>query len=417
MRPLRYSYAVAGVAAAFFALAPWASGAAVSPVKLAGTGTATIDGVLSPGEWAGAAATGFAANLPGGGTTAATLLVMNDDANLYVAVRLARSVVDAGNSLSIEFDNDDDAVWPEDGDDAIVYNAGAGFFDDFRLPCHPGAPPASCAGLDADAGGTTDGVGAFRNDKVFSVYELSHPLESLDAGHDFALEPGDTVGFRLSLRMMAAGAEWPVGFGDTDFPQAPFGTIKVLAAFEPIVDGTVIDVDRNGRGDAIDDGLGSVVVGDSLSALGPGEQRGVFEFDVRHVQSACVESADLRLNVVGSFGEFDAVHDPRFTLASGRGDGVLSPSDFAGAIRVAQLTTFGDDVTVDVTTALRVAKLLGLNRIRFVLSWDAVPTDVPAALLFGSAELEGLYGPEFRAARLVLTPVAATCWRVDSPRG
>src|SRR6185503_13613091 len=73
---------------------------------LAGRGTAVVDGVLGAGEWRQAASLSFHAQLPGGGTAPAELLVMNDDSNLYVAVRVARIVAD-GNSLGLEFDNDD----------------------------------------------------------------------------------------------------------------------------------------------------------------------------------------------------------------------------------------------------------------------------------------------------------------------
>jgi hypothetical protein len=34
----------------------------------------------------------------------------------------------------------------------------------------------------------------------FTVYEMSHPLNSGDLGHDFSLAPGQTVGFELELR-------------------------------------------------------------------------------------------------------------------------------------------------------------------------------------------------------------------------
>src|SRR3990172_2087064 len=56
-------------------------------------GIATIDGVMSPGEWDNAAKIDFQANVPaedGGGTTPATLYVMNDGINLYLAVKISR---------------------------------------------------------------------------------------------------------------------------------------------------------------------------------------------------------------------------------------------------------------------------------------------------------------------------------------
>ena len=88
-------------------------------VSLTGFGTATIDGVLSPGEWDNAGTLDFAANLPtadGGGTTPATLLVMNDATNLYFGLTIIRASFGGATNPGLEFDNDHDGV-REDGDD------------------------------------------------------------------------------------------------------------------------------------------------------------------------------------------------------------------------------------------------------------------------------------------------------------
>lgn len=162
-----------------------------------------IDGTMVPGEWAGAATFDFDVNLPEGGTAPARLLLKHDGTNLYLAVRYERSTPDAG-SLGFEFDNDDNGV-RENGDDALVYNPNSTtlFFDDVRTnqspPCPPGSPPASCGPQDVDVGGTTDGTGAFGISDGFSVYELVHPLNSGDTGHDFALTQGSQVGLSVEL--------------------------------------------------------------------------------------------------------------------------------------------------------------------------------------------------------------------------
>ena len=190
---------------------------------LAGRGTAIVDGVLGPGEWRHAASLGFHAQLPGGGTAPAELLVMNDDANLYVAVRVARSVVDPGNSLGLEFDSDDDCA-RANGDDVVVMNPAVGLIDDFRTgapPCPPGSATAACGLRDVDAGGRNDGRGAFSHTGGFTVYEISHPLHSGDSGHDIDLRSGDTVGMYLFLRMIG-----PAGPGDTTFPDDGFLEIE-----------------------------------------------------------------------------------------------------------------------------------------------------------------------------------------------
>jgi hypothetical protein len=63
-------------------------------ILLTGFGTAKVDGLMIIGEWDGASKIEFLANVPandGGGTTPATLYVMNDDTTLYLAVKITRS--------------------------------------------------------------------------------------------------------------------------------------------------------------------------------------------------------------------------------------------------------------------------------------------------------------------------------------
>jgi hypothetical protein len=200
---------------------------------LSGRGTAIVDGVLGAGEWRQAASIAFHAQVPGGGTTPAELFVMNDDTNLYVAVRFARAVVDPGNSLGLELDNDDDCA-RANGDDAVVMNPAIGLVDDFRSnapPCPPGSPAAACGPRDFDAGGRNDGKGAFAHDGGFTVYEISHPLHSGDAGHDIDIHAGDSVGMYLFLRMIGSGGN----LGDTTFPDDGFLEIKTRPAPGPCV--------------------------------------------------------------------------------------------------------------------------------------------------------------------------------------
>src|SRR5947208_1575815 len=73
----------------------WRAEAHDPRVVLTGAGTARIDGRLDlNGEWARAARYFFLANLPeadGGGTTPATLFVMNDSSRLYLALLIQRA--------------------------------------------------------------------------------------------------------------------------------------------------------------------------------------------------------------------------------------------------------------------------------------------------------------------------------------
>jgi hypothetical protein len=68
-------------------------------------------------------------------------------------------------------------------------------------------PPVGSLTLVLEA--RNDGAGAFANDGTFSVYEISHPLNSGDVGHDFALSVGSTVGFFLFLRIIRAPEVFP----------------------------------------------------------------------------------------------------------------------------------------------------------------------------------------------------------------
>src|SRR5512140_130852 len=83
-----------------------------SGVALSAFGSAVIDGIQSPGEWTGAARYDFAVQKPsseGGGTTPATLFVMNDAVNLYLAVQVARPALDR-SSVTFEFDDNHDGL-------------------------------------------------------------------------------------------------------------------------------------------------------------------------------------------------------------------------------------------------------------------------------------------------------------------
>jgi hypothetical protein len=119
----------------------------------------------------------------------------------------------------VELDNGDNGS----EDDAVVLNGGMRLFDDFTNGAR--------TGFDVDDHGTNDGEGYFVNDGGgFDVYELSHPLDSGDKGHDVALSLGSHFGLRISVRMIAAAAQFPQGFGDTDFPARPSCLHFVIAA-------------------------------------------------------------------------------------------------------------------------------------------------------------------------------------------
>ncbi|HTT67497.1 MAG TPA: hypothetical protein VMF70_05660, partial [Gemmatimonadales bacterium] len=176
---------------------------------------AANDGVLCEPGWATATTWTFNANLPGGGTVPATIYAWNDVSNLHLAIRVP--YVPGTSEVEFDFDNtnigalqaDTDAL--QSGDDILSVNDG-GFGDDFwqgTCPSLPG-PVNTCSGQsDNTFGGTIDGSGALHSNGSFTVYELSHPLNSGDTGHDFSLASGQTVGMyvRITLRNYPLGAD------------------------------------------------------------------------------------------------------------------------------------------------------------------------------------------------------------------
>ena len=104
----------------------WTSG-------ISGHGTATIDGVMTVNEWRNAASIELMVNVPGG-RTPATPYVMNDNQNLYVALKFKRGALDPGNTLTIELDANRSGIL-DVGDDVFLFAPGGGFSDNYRYPC------------------------------------------------------------------------------------------------------------------------------------------------------------------------------------------------------------------------------------------------------------------------------------------
>ncbi len=212
------------------------------PLSLSGSGTAAVDGIMSPGEWSAADSVTFAVALPQvdsmGPTTPATLYVMNDDTVLYFALRLQRPAFGGATSFVVEFDNDHDGA-RDDGDDVIGLNVGellpVAFFDSYRVTCE-GAPPnsAGCGAYDP----SVDGSAGASVDSGYTILELAHPLRSSDTGHDISLSSGQTVGFDVSVRLFSldpACTDWSLCAADTYFPTSSyygneFGDIRIAGS-------------------------------------------------------------------------------------------------------------------------------------------------------------------------------------------
>ena len=205
-------------------------------VSLTGLGTATVDGIMTAGEWDSAGRVNLLVNIPGG-TAPATLFTMNDATNLYFALRIARPAMGTV-SMVVEFDNNHNGA-REKGDDAFVINtspfAAPDVFDVYRYPC-AGDPEnsAGCSTFDIFDGGTMDVIGAATNDGTYTVIEASRPLNNADDAHDISLNPGDTVGFALFTRIFI-GSE----LADTSFPACSgcsnaFGDIVIANSVQQV---------------------------------------------------------------------------------------------------------------------------------------------------------------------------------------
>ena len=167
-------------------------------LSLRGYGTATIDGVLAPGEWDTAGRYDFAAArapAEGGGTVPATLYVMNDAVNLYLALRV--SVVDLGYSaFDVQFADPPPGSIFADGDDVLRTTPSS--FEDLHLHFTP--PIYYPWMLDEADGGTSDGAGVTSSNGVLSVFEVAHPLNSADDRHDFSLTIPQRMRFTASFQ-------------------------------------------------------------------------------------------------------------------------------------------------------------------------------------------------------------------------
>ena len=205
-------------------------------------GTATIDGYINPDEWENAAVWYFNVNVPpddGGGTIPADLYIMNDNVNLYVALKIGRSPFGSYTNPMINIDLNNNNV-RDDGDEYIGTSvsdiSGIRLIDGFFTTCLSGAV---CGLLDVPNGGTTDVQAAATTDGQFTYIELSHPLDSSDNLHDMSVGPGELIGLQLKpLRLSNLTAPCNLACSaDTYFPMSGFLPLKLASQNQlPVAD-------------------------------------------------------------------------------------------------------------------------------------------------------------------------------------
>jgi len=185
-----------------------------------------IDGTMDPGEWDCASQESFPVNLSGGSTVDATLYYMNDDTNFYLAV----VVPGAGreNALRIDWDanGNGNTFGREVGDDIWEFDPASGAADKFVNDKCSTSSQSGCGNNDEDWSGGNDTYAMFNNTGGATVYEMSHPLSTLQAcapvgGNkgcssafpiDLQASVGDSLGFFITLRL-GSGAQ-----GNTQWP-------------------------------------------------------------------------------------------------------------------------------------------------------------------------------------------------------
>ena len=160
-----------------------------------GAGTAVVDGTFDDEEWGCAGSLPFSANISGGSTPAVAYW-MNDDDNLYLAVRVQQASMEKANSVRFDFDSDGDGL-VELNDDVIGYDASAlSFYDQYLTAKCVSSSQSGCGAADA----ISHGSAAAANAGGWTTYELSHPLTG-GGVQDIARAAGDPLGFFLSLQV------------------------------------------------------------------------------------------------------------------------------------------------------------------------------------------------------------------------
>lgn len=239
-RPFVLAVALALVAGVAAAPAPPLRAASTAEPSLSAWGTAHVDGVIGRGEWDGAAKIDFEAVLPpvdGGAGVPASIYVMNDATNLYLAAALAAVPGCTFNPI-FEFDNNNDGDLFKVGNDwvaaHVLYSANGpvDLLDQFEYP-------VGNVGLDTSSGpdyppaGTIDGRAAGSHPGGATTWvEMSHPLDSADDLHDFSLGVGDTVGFVFTAHTYGTGCgncTGPGCHGTTLVPAEGLGHIRIAS--------------------------------------------------------------------------------------------------------------------------------------------------------------------------------------------
>jgi hypothetical protein len=162
-----------------------------SPIPSA-FGTATIDGVKSPGEWSAATPVSVFSGLVG-----SQLYVMDNAINLYLGLFVPDGTFTPGDQFGVRIDSQHDAV-TDLGDDEVSVTGAASFGDSHYTGLYWGY-------YDADQ----NGFGAGSAVSGGNFFEISHPLNDGDP-QDLFVMPGQTIGLCVRYSNDSGGSSLDV---------------------------------------------------------------------------------------------------------------------------------------------------------------------------------------------------------------
>jgi hypothetical protein len=150
----------------------------------------TIDGTLTPAEWAGSTAYSLTF-----GSIPATVRFERTATDLYVGVVVQDLNPGSVPSLAVYFDNNHDGV-KNAGDDVWIDAVGLAGQDFFYSPTSipPGGPGGASHYSDAVDSGTIETTSAGSGTSGAVTFEIRHPLCSSDTAHDICASAGQTLG-------------------------------------------------------------------------------------------------------------------------------------------------------------------------------------------------------------------------------
>jgi hypothetical protein len=154
-------------------------------------GTATLDGIMSPGEWSAATPISVFDNLVG-----SKLYVMDDNVNLYLGLFVPDGTLTPDDAFAVRIDSQNDDV-TGNGDDEILVSGTGHLYDNY---CYEGY----WGFMDLQQNGS-GGAGLVAGGNFL---EMSHPLNGGDP-QDLFVMPGGTIGLcaRYSNDGSALGAD------------------------------------------------------------------------------------------------------------------------------------------------------------------------------------------------------------------